>query len=259
MSKWDDIKQFSKRTGITDPALDTFIRGEETDKESLLKYSTMKGISDPRVDYWLNKREEYIHSGGFYGIDWDESLWPSREPYDQISRAVYPDSEARWQYSYPGYRPHAVQRRFYENYRSRRRDWVLSGISAWDSDETKPKPDGEEIDLVAIDEARETNSADSGLVEQLEANINRLHDGFRSQFYGGFGGMICHATREYENYVDGRWRETPLKLQARPAAKLPKSTSDDSRRLSIFECSHSKETLENWENPAFPAWLETYR
>lgn len=248
MSKWDDIKKFSKRTGITDPALDAFIKGDEVGEKTIERYSRETGLSDPVLDHFA--KQLATRSNVFYGIDWDESLWPSREPYDQISRAVHPDSEARWQWIpvYPDYSMHAAQRDFMEEHarfrygRNRSGDHiprgyaVMTGISAWASDEAKPKPDGEAIDLVAIDKARIINSADNGLVEQLEANINRLHDGFRSQFYGGFGGMICHATREHDNYVDGRWRETPL--------RLPEPTS---------------QTSENWEDPLFPVWLETYR
>lgn len=252
MNKWDAIRQFSKRTGITDPNLDAFIKEDETDKESLMKYSTMKGISDPRVDYWLNKREEYIHSGVFYGIDWGKELWPTTQQYNQPEREPYsiPPYTRTQDYWWPNYRPYAAQRRFHENYRLRRRNWVLSDIRAWDDvplSEAKKQnnmPDGEKIDLIIMDEAKEIEKSRADLTDEIISKTldsimpeayNVARDHLSGGFYGGFGGMICHATRERDNYVDGNWNVAPKKLP------------------------EHEEAEETWENPLlFPAWLTIY-
>ncbi|KKN63222.1 hypothetical protein LCGC14_0504120 [marine sediment metagenome] len=209
------IQEFSKRTGITDPVIDSYIKAQETDIGSIEEFSSRTGITDPKVDYLVEKQAGYT--------DWDESLWPAREPYDQFSRVAYPRSEARWQWMpiYPNYHMHAAQRDFMESgFRPGqntsgkfipRGKMVISGIRAWDD---KPLSEAER-------QVRENR------LDKIDEKVSNLTDNWLSFFRGGMrGGFgICEPRRR--NYVDGEWRKAPKKLPE-PPKKLTNGDNNES-------------------------------
>lgn len=201
------LKEFSRKTGVSDPVIDQYFEALEETTLSVVDYfSRRTGIKDPVVDYFAGR----LASQNIAGIHIDEAA---------------PDSEARWQWIpiTPDYHMHAAQRDRFENYNINsqakyrlvsnetrellpRGRAVMTGISAWGNSD-------EELDLVIIDEAKKItvslhNSAEEGLAEALEAGLTFFRSG---GMRGGFG--ICEPSRRsYRNHVDGDWQEAPKKL-----------------------------------------------
>lgn len=91
----DIINEFSRRTGIVDPAIDRHFQDlEETKLESVEQFSKRTGITDPRIDHFIGRQDQ-----GF-GIDWGLGIrrtgwWASSafELHDLINYQPYPAQE----------------------------------------------------------------------------------------------------------------------------------------------------------------------
>lgn len=201
------IKEFSRRTGITDPAIDSYIKLQETDLGSIEEFSKRTSITDPKVDYFTEKQNRlYKHLPS--SIDWRTStVAPEPEEYEQINADYF------WSH----YRPHKWQERFFRSDVKLGRNTsgkdipqgklVISGIRAWDD---KPLSEAEK-------QARE-NRLDK-IDEKVSAMIDNQLNCFRRTVLGSFGGFSMCEPRRNTNYVDGEWRETPKKLPE-PQKKL---------------------------------------
>ncbi len=195
----DILKEFSRKTGITDPVIDQYFEAlEETSIERIERYAKESGITDPVVDYFAKKMI------GNFDIDWvvvDEAV-----PIDTTRQPSW------WNFSGGGLRYGRTARaRLIPRGRA-----VMTGIRAWDDDEDKPK-----VTITAHDPKQQAVADVVGKMVE-----NRIDDYIHFWRQGGFG--ICEPSRRnHRNYVDGEWREAPK--------KLPESTSQTSENSEDHE------------------------
>lgn len=207
----DIVKEFSRKTGIVDSAVDLILAGlEETKLEGVEDFSRRTGITDPRIDYFIDRQDDegYLHSGVTYGIDWGMIPEPPRHSW-WVSDTLNYNS---WVHG--NWRPHSAQaeriRMWDSNKPTNKRGYaVMTGIRPWDD---APLSDAEK-------QAREGT-----LVAKVDEAVSTATDGIIEHFRrGGFG--ICEPSRNpYRNYIDGEWLiadkelppPAPLKLKSHP-------------------------------------------
>jgi hypothetical protein len=68
-SNLDLIKEFSRKTGITDPAIDTYLETQEDYlEESVASFRKKIGVNDPKIDYYIERVT--FRRPWFFGTDY---------------------------------------------------------------------------------------------------------------------------------------------------------------------------------------------
>lgn len=222
------LKEFSRKTGITDLVIDQYFEAlEETTHERIERYAKETGITDPFVDYFAKKMI------GNFDIDW------------AVMDEATPDSDWQW-IPLHDYHMHSAQRDIMESkarFRfARNTTYVVEDKPAWFNFRDNDLPEGLKTHLDSCRHSeKKVQDGDNRVDKTLDILISRTHKDFIDESRGfswpAWGGSsVCEPSRrrypDLRNYIDGDWKEAPKKLEE-PKKLLPPTsqTSENSEDL----------------------------